>query len=138
MILYRPVGLAELELIAATAYRAFPPRSELQPILYAVLDQRFAAQTAYDWNANDPESGYAGFVIRFAIDDGFALRYTLHDVGSGEYREVWIPSEDITELNTHLIGPMQVVDEFYGRRFAGPPLALVPPQAGTQEAGGAS
>jgi len=34
MILYRPVGLKELELIAASNYSAFPPRLPEQPIFY--------------------------------------------------------------------------------------------------------
>ena len=34
--LYRPVGQAELDLIAATGYRPFPPRLPEQPIFYPV------------------------------------------------------------------------------------------------------
>lgn len=37
MTLYRPVGLAELELIAAAGWRAYPPRLAWQPIFYPVL-----------------------------------------------------------------------------------------------------
>jgi len=36
-ILYRPVGPKELELIAASGYRDFPPRLPGQPIFYPVL-----------------------------------------------------------------------------------------------------
>ncbi len=35
--LWRPVGPGELELIAASGYRAFPPRLPEQPIFYPVL-----------------------------------------------------------------------------------------------------
>ncbi|MBC8141560.1 MAG: ADP-ribosylation/crystallin J1, partial [Armatimonadetes bacterium] len=35
--LYRPVGQRELDLIAASGYRAFPPRLPEQPIFYPVL-----------------------------------------------------------------------------------------------------
>jgi hypothetical protein len=36
--LYRPIGPAELELIAATGFRAFPPRLPDQPIFYPVTN----------------------------------------------------------------------------------------------------
>jgi hypothetical protein len=41
--LYRPVGPKELALIAASGYRAFPPRLPEQPIFYPVLNETYAA-----------------------------------------------------------------------------------------------
>ena len=38
MILYRPVGSKELELIKKSNYRRFPPRLTEQPIFYPVLN----------------------------------------------------------------------------------------------------
>ena len=40
--LYRPVGPKELELIAASGYREFPPRLPDQPIFYPVLNEEYA------------------------------------------------------------------------------------------------
>ncbi len=40
MILYRPVGTKELELIAESGYREFPPRLPSHPIFYPVLNER--------------------------------------------------------------------------------------------------
>jgi hypothetical protein len=37
--LYRPVGQAELELIEASGWRAFPPRLAHQPIFYPVANE---------------------------------------------------------------------------------------------------
>jgi hypothetical protein len=42
--LHRPVGPKELELIAASGYRAFPPRLPEQPIFYPVLNEEYAIQ----------------------------------------------------------------------------------------------
>ncbi len=42
MILYRPVGLAEYQLIADSGFTAFPPRLPQQPIFYPVLNQQYA------------------------------------------------------------------------------------------------
>jgi hypothetical protein len=54
MTLYRPVGTKELELISQLDLRAFPPRLEIQPIFYLVLNFDYAAQIARDWNTKDP------------------------------------------------------------------------------------
>jgi hypothetical protein len=42
--LWRPVGPAELELIAASGYRAFPPRLPEQPLFYPVLTEEYDDQ----------------------------------------------------------------------------------------------
>ena len=50
MILYRPVGEAEMRLIAESGYTAFPPRLPEQPIFYPVLDEQYACDIAEKWN----------------------------------------------------------------------------------------
>ena len=55
--LYRPVGSQELNLIAASGYREFPPRLPGQPIFYPVLNEEFATQIARDWNAKNSKKG---------------------------------------------------------------------------------
>ncbi len=54
MTLFRPVGVTELALIEELDFRAFPPRLEIQPIFYPVLNFDYAAQIARDWNTRDP------------------------------------------------------------------------------------
>ena len=66
-VLHRPVGEAELGLIEANGWRAFPPRLAHQPIFHPVLDEAYAARIARDWNTEDAASGYAGYVTRFAV-----------------------------------------------------------------------
>lgn len=58
--LFRPVGLYELRLIEASGYSAFPPRLEMQPIFYPVLNVDYVIQIARDWNTTDIQSGYMG------------------------------------------------------------------------------
>ena len=50
MILYRPVGTKELELIKKSNYYQFPPRLPEQPIFYPVLNERYAIEIASGWN----------------------------------------------------------------------------------------
>ena len=64
--LYRPVGPKELQLIADSGFRAFPPRLAGQPIFYPVLNEEYANQVARDWNASNPEIG-AGYMTRFQL-----------------------------------------------------------------------
>ncbi len=128
MTLYRPVGLAELQLIAALDWRAFPPRLPIQSIFYPVLNQDYATQLARDWNTKDPVSGFCGFVLRFAIDDEFAARYPVQTVGARVHQELWVPAEELSEFNAHIAAPMEVVAQFYGPKFEGekPELSVQP------------
>jgi hypothetical protein len=108
-ILYRPVGPAELELIAGSGWRAFPPRLPEQPIFYPVTNEFYAARIAREWNVRD--SG-AGFVTRFAVEASFAARYPVHTVGDATCTELWVPAEELEEFNRHIVGAIEVVAEF--------------------------
>jgi len=128
MLLFRPIGEAELRLIAASGFRAFPPRLVHQPIFYPVLDRDYAVQIARDWNTNDEASGHAGFVTEFDVDDEFARRYPVQDAGSRAHRELWVPAEDLPEFNRHIVGSIRVTAAFQGPSFAGSidPATLLP------------
>jgi hypothetical protein len=112
LTLYRPVGVHELALIAASAYRAFPPRLSSQPIFYPVLTETYAVEIARDWNTKDAASGFAGFVTRFAVDAVFAARYPVQTAGAHRHQELWVPASDLEEFNQHIIGPIEVIAEF--------------------------
>jgi hypothetical protein len=115
--LYRPVGAKELELVRASGFREFPLRLPEQPIFYPVMNQEYAEQIARDWNVKDPASGFAGFVLRFEVDSAFLARYEPKQVGTGVHRELWVPAEELAELNRHIVGPIEVVAEFHRPDF---------------------
>lgn len=71
MLLFRPVGEAELELIEKTDYTEFPPRLPQQPIFYPVLNQKYAEEIAEKWNTKDINSQYKGYVLKFEVDDTY-------------------------------------------------------------------
>ena len=108
-ILYRPVGPKELELMAASGFREFPPRLPEQPIFYPVLNEEYARQIARECNV--PASG-AGFVTRFAVRKDFLERYAERQVGTSVHREVWIPAEDLAEMNRNIVGLIEVVARY--------------------------
>lgn len=119
MLLFRPVGLRELELVAAADWRAWPPRLPGQPIFYPVLNRPYAEQIARDWNTVDEASGFAGFVTEFELPDDYAARFERRVVGAALHEELWVPAEELAELNAHLVGPIRALEAFYGERFAG-------------------
>ena len=108
-ILYRPVGPKELELIAASGYREFPPRLPEQPIFYPVLNEEYARQIAKEWNVS---ASRAGYVTRFAVRKEFVARYPVQRVGNAIHRELWIPVEDLGEMNRNIIGLIDVIAEY--------------------------
>jgi len=108
-VLYRPVGPTELRLIAESGFSAFPPRLPEQPIFYPVLTEDYARQIARDWNV--PASG-AGYVTKFAVRTEFLTRYPVNTVGGGAHRELWIPAEELDELNRNIVGKIEVIAEY--------------------------
>jgi hypothetical protein len=120
MRLYRPVGLKELELIAASGYQEFPPRFSWQPIFYPVVTIEYARAIISQWNSKEADAGYCGFVTGFDLDDEFVSRYPVQQLGGGPiYRELWVPAEDLAEFNRHIRGPIRVVETVYGENFTG-------------------
>jgi hypothetical protein len=115
IVLYRPVGPAELALIEASGWTRFPPRLPEQPIFYPVLNEEYARQIAERWNVK--ESG-AGFVTRFEVDSEFASRYPVQTVGSRIHQELWVPAEELDEFNRHIVGLIEVVAEFRSQNVA--------------------
>ena len=111
MILYRPVGTKELELIKQSNYGEFPPRLPEQPIFYPVLNERYATEIASGWNVkyNDDHRGY---VTRFEVDDKYCRQFEVHQVGDEYHKELWVPAEQLKEFNAHILGEIYVVSEF--------------------------
>jgi hypothetical protein len=112
VVLFRPVGQAELDLIAESGFRSFPPRLDHQPIFYPVLTEEYAEQIAREWNTKDPVSGFVGYVTRFKIDKAFLGRYEVQQVGGKQHLEYWIPAEELEEFNRHIVGKIKVIREF--------------------------
>jgi hypothetical protein len=119
MKLFRPTGVRELELIAESGWRAFPRRLPHQPIFYPVLTFEYAAAIAKNWNTKDDNSGHAGFVLSFKLEDEFACRYPVQTAGSREDQELWVPAEKLSEFNQHIRGTIACEAAYYGENFAG-------------------
>ena len=116
--LYRPIGLKELQLIIDLDFKAFPPRLEWQPIFYPVLNQEYAEQIAEKWNTKDEFSGYCGIVTKFDLPTDYLQKYEVQNVGGFMHNELWVPSEELNEFNSNIIGQIEIVKVFAGESFA--------------------
>jgi hypothetical protein len=114
--LYRPVGQTEMDLIAASGYKKFPPRLEWQPIFYPVLNQAYAEQIALEWNTKDAFSGYAGYVTAFDLPASYLEQFPVQNVGGDIHNELWVPAEQLDEFNNHIVGEIRVVSSFFGEK----------------------
>ena len=111
--LYRPVGSAELALIASSGYRRFPPRLPEQPIFYPVLNEPYASQIARDWNAQQNPDGL-GYVTRFRVRASYLQRFPVQVVGSHVHEELWVPAQDLPEFNDNILGLIVVIATYRG------------------------
>ena len=112
MILFRPVGQQEYELIEASGFAKFPPRLSEQPIFYPVLNEKYATEIASKWNTADKNSGFVGYVLRFEIHDEYISRHEVRQAGASYHLEYWIPAEELDEFNTNISGKIEVVKKF--------------------------
>jgi len=109
VILYRPVGPKELELIKESGWKKFPPRLAEQPIFYPVMNEDYAIQVNKQWNV--PAYG-SGFVTKFYIDKEYIDKFEIHNVGGEIHNELWVPSEELEEFNQHIVGLIELTKEF--------------------------
>jgi len=107
--LYRPVNDKELSLIKEMNFSGFPPRLADQPIFYPVMNEEYATQITKDWNVSTYGVGY---VTRFAVVTEFLSKYPVQNVGATLHDELWIPAEDLADMNRNIVGKVEVIAEF--------------------------
>ena len=107
--LFRPVGPKELELLRQNGFARWPPRLPEQPIFYPVTNEQYAIQIAKEWNV--PSNGI-GFVTRFYVKSSFMNKYKIEKVGGNNHTEWWIPAEDVEEMNTNIVGKIEILHKF--------------------------
>jgi len=101
LILYRPVNKAELVLIEQSGWKEFPPRLPEQPFFYPVMNIEYARQITTEWNI--PAFG-SGYVVRFEVDNDYVSKFKIKVVGNEMHSELWVPSEELSEFNKHILG----------------------------------
>jgi hypothetical protein len=117
VVLWRPVNQAELDLVAASGWRPWPPRLPDQPIFYPVCSEEYATRIAREWNV--PAYG-VGHVTRFRVRRAYLDEYEPQEAGGRALTEYWIPAEDLGRLNDNVVGPIELVAT-YTADDGGPP-----------------
>jgi hypothetical protein len=112
IVLYRPVGQREYELIEQSGFRRFPPRLPEQPFFYPVTNEVYATQIARDWNTKDEASGFVGYVLRFSVATDALSKYRVQTVGAGIHQEYWIPAEELEDFNDSVQGLIEVAAKY--------------------------
>lgn len=109
MTLYRPIGPEEFELVKKHGFTRWPPRKPDQPIFYPVTNEEYAVEITRRWNVKQYGVGY---VTRFHVTEKFIQGYEVHTVGAAHHTEWWIPAEDLDELNTHMVGNIEIIGKY--------------------------
>ena len=119
MILFRPVGLYEMEKILNLDGLEFPKRFANQPIFYPVTNIEYARQIAKEWNQNDESSGFAGYVTKFEVDDNYIEQFEVHQVGDTIHQEYWILAEELENFNLNIKRKIEIQEAYYGEGYFG-------------------
>ncbi len=109
IVMYRPTGPEELELVKKSAYKRWPQRLPEQPIFYPVTNEQYAKEIAEKWNVKESRVGY---VTKFAVKKSFMNGYQVEQVGASYHTEWWIPAEELENLNDNIVGLIEVIDEY--------------------------
>ena len=112
MILFRPTGAKELQLVEESGWKAWPPRLPDQPIFYPVTTFEYAEKIARDWNSVLPAPENVGYVTRFEISPETAARYPLQLAGGKAHEELWVPAHELESFNTGIVGKIEVVARY--------------------------
>jgi hypothetical protein len=107
--MFRPAGPKEMELVATSGYKRWPPRLPEQPIFYPVANEEYATEIAREWNVKESK---IGFVTKFKVRKSFMDRYKIQKVGDANHMEWWIPAKDLEELNDNIVGLIEIVGEY--------------------------
>lgn len=105
---YRPTGQKELDLVAQTNYKKWPPRLPEQPIFYPVTNEEYAIKLT-QWNVSDFGIGY---VTKFVVNKDFMDKFPIKIVGAKSHNEWWNPADQLDALNDNIIGKIEVIGTY--------------------------
>ena len=56
-------------------------------------------------------------MTKFEVESDYANKFEVQTVGSRIHQELWIPAEELTEFNRHIIGKITIEAAYYGDNF---------------------
>ncbi len=109
VVLWRPAGPEEIQLVRDSGSKRWPPRLPEQPIFYPVLNEDYATRIARDWNV---KASGVGYVTRFSVRKAYLDQFDVHQVGGETILEYWIPAGRLEEFNDNIVGTIEEVAKF--------------------------
>ncbi len=85
-----------------------------------MLNEQYAIAIARDRIAFDLNSEHVGLVTAFTVPAEFLRRIPEKVVDGRNTEEIWIPAEELPELNAHIVGKIRLNQVFYGEAYSGP------------------
>ena len=82
-----------------------------------MLNFGYAEQIARDWNTKS--NSFAGFVTRFEVADTYIAQFPVQVVGGHIHQELWVPADELLEFNSQILGEIEVMAAYYGKKFQG-------------------
>lgn len=116
MILFRPTGQKELNLVKESGWKSWPPRLADQPFFYPVVTFDYAEKIARDWNASGVAPDNVGYVTRFEVSDKVEKKYPVEIAGGKDHSELWVPAEELEAFNTEIIGKIKIMAKYVDRK----------------------
>ena len=108
--LYRPTGPKERDLVAASGWRAWPPRLPEQPIFYPVMNEWYATKIAREWNV--PHAG-VGYVCEFDVTREYLADFDRAAGGRARRaRTVGSRGASSSEFNAHIVGGIREIARY--------------------------
>lgn len=107
VVMYRPCGEKELNLVVESGFKEWPKRLPDQPIFYPVTNEKYAVEIS-QWNVKHYGKG---FVTKFSVKKSFVEKFEIKIVGKSHHTEWWIPADQLTELNKNIVGYIEIIKE---------------------------
>lgn len=111
--LYRAVGPGQLQCIADSGWKRFPPRLHWQRYFYPMLHESFAHRIASQWNV---EQSGVGYVLKFKVKKDYLEPLPIYIIGGPEHKEYRITADQIDDLNANIVGQIEVLATYNKRR----------------------
>jgi len=120
-ILYRAIGLSEMLQILEEEPHQLPETFAYSATICLMLSESHAHKIAQDYKSHDTNTGYAGFVIRFHVDATYLNQLETNTITDSGETFLQIPTEQLSELNRHIVGNIEMVAAYYGDHYEGAP-----------------
>lgn len=107
MELYRPLDTDEFRAVEESGFKKFPARTGKQPLFTVLLSEEGASRIASRMRT-DRTMENKSYVVSFTVDDAYISQFPVHGSDEADADALWIPAEEMTIFNEHLVGDIRL------------------------------